>query len=206
MSASLKKCKECGKLFTPKGRENYCSEDHYRPCPVCGKPVIVKYFSDPPRKCDDCKWRKVKPLPSNMSNKSKSLFNIIPEDNKPSGLAQLKAEMDYSDKDVDGSVDPMWIDEVDTHPVNTKDPSAFIEYANNSVMVYIGNTHKNSFVKGHKYVIHVERSDYVYMVTSNEDLTLGETCNALLPIASQISFYQYFGRVKKQSAGKGHTY
>ena len=51
----MRKCKECGKLFAPKGREQYCSDIHYRPCPVCGKPVEAKYLSDPARRCEDCK-------------------------------------------------------------------------------------------------------------------------------------------------------
>lgn len=42
----LKKCKECGKLFLPDTyRQEYCKEDHYRPCPVCGKPVLVLDFA-----------------------------------------------------------------------------------------------------------------------------------------------------------------
>ena len=62
---NMRKCKECGKLFQPKGREQYCSDVHYRPCPVCGKLVEVKYLSDPPRRCENCKSQKIqaaKPL------------------------------------------------------------------------------------------------------------------------------------------------
>ena len=51
----MRKCKECGELFQPKGREQYCPKQHYRPCPVCGTPVLAKYLSDPPRRCDMCK-------------------------------------------------------------------------------------------------------------------------------------------------------
>lgn len=48
----MKKCKECGKMFMPtSNKQKYCSEDHYRPCPVCGKPVFAKYLSDPARCC-----------------------------------------------------------------------------------------------------------------------------------------------------------
>lgn len=46
-----KLCKECGLPFTPKGRESYCTRDHYRPCPVCNKPVLIKYLSDPTPCC-----------------------------------------------------------------------------------------------------------------------------------------------------------
>lgn len=47
-------CKECGQPFyTQYSRKSYCDRDHYRPCPVCQKPVLVKptAFNDPPRCC-----------------------------------------------------------------------------------------------------------------------------------------------------------
>ena len=53
---SINICKECGKQFEAKSpRVAYCSDIHYRPCPVCGKPVVAKYLSDPPRRCVECK-------------------------------------------------------------------------------------------------------------------------------------------------------
>lgn len=52
----MKKCKECGKLFTPKNpRSQYCDDKHYRPCPVCGKRVEIKYLSDPTPRCIECR-------------------------------------------------------------------------------------------------------------------------------------------------------
>lgn len=51
IEAGQKLCKECGLPFTPKGRESYCTRDHYRPCPVCSKPVFIKYLSDPTPCC-----------------------------------------------------------------------------------------------------------------------------------------------------------
>lgn len=47
-------CKECGQAFyTQYSRKLYCDRDHFRPCPICQKPVLVKIgtFSDPPRCC-----------------------------------------------------------------------------------------------------------------------------------------------------------
>lgn len=56
MAHAPKKCKECGKEFIPNsGKQNYCKDIHYRPCPICGKPVEVRHFSDKPRTCStDC--------------------------------------------------------------------------------------------------------------------------------------------------------
>ena len=51
MEPGQKLCKECGLPFTPKGREGYCTREHYRPCPVCKKPVLIKYLSDPTPCC-----------------------------------------------------------------------------------------------------------------------------------------------------------
>lgn len=208
MAPSMKKCKECGKLFVPKGRENYCSDIHYRPCPVCGKPVEVKYFSDPPRKCDDCKYRKVKPVPAAMqTTKSKSLFNIIPEEGQPSGLAQLKAEIEYTNK-IEGSPDNSWMELVEAKSHQTVDPTKFCEEFSGSILAYIGTECKNSFIPGHEYLLKVEKGEYVYNVSSKDDITSGDSCDIVRPFASQISFHQNFAKLKektKKSAGKGHT-
>lgn len=53
----MKNCKECGKLFRPRSKNSvYCDGIHFRPCPVCGKPVEAKYLSDPARCCsNECK-------------------------------------------------------------------------------------------------------------------------------------------------------
>lgn len=66
----MRKCKECGKLFQPKGREQYCSDIHYRPCPICGTPVEAKYLSDPPRRCANCK------ASNKLAEHSRMLFEI----------------------------------------------------------------------------------------------------------------------------------
>ena len=56
MELQMKKCKECGKLFTPKNpRAQYCEDKHFRPCPICQKPVEIKYLSDPTPRCAECR-------------------------------------------------------------------------------------------------------------------------------------------------------
>ena len=48
----IKYCELCGKEFqTRNPRAKYCKDDHYIPCPVCGKPVRVKQFPPIPRAC-----------------------------------------------------------------------------------------------------------------------------------------------------------
>lgn len=55
----IKICKECGKEFeATNGRQQYCSREHYRPCPKCGTPVLIKYLSDPTPRCKSCRYTK----------------------------------------------------------------------------------------------------------------------------------------------------
>lgn len=44
-----RKCLLCGEMFTPTSlHQLYCTKDHYRPCPICGKPVKVREaYADP---------------------------------------------------------------------------------------------------------------------------------------------------------------
>ena len=45
LSEEIRVCELCGKEFTPKiHRQKYCEGPHYRPCPICGKPVE---YTDP---------------------------------------------------------------------------------------------------------------------------------------------------------------
>lgn len=192
MASEMRKCKECGKLFMPKGREQYCSDVHYRPCPVCGTPVEAKYLSDPPKKCPNCRYSKSKIKAKEPLMKPKSLFSGIIESAAEETSNTAPAHVEGNSKN------ESWLDNVElfTNEV-VADPSVFCEKVSGNVLFYIGNEYKNNFQKGHKYLIKVERSDYVYNVTSVEDVTTGEACDIIMPIASQISFYQKFGKVKK---------
>lgn len=46
-------CKICGKEFDRVGNGVYCKGPHYRPCPVCGKPVAFHLPSEPAKCCSD---------------------------------------------------------------------------------------------------------------------------------------------------------
>lgn len=68
LAATTRTCLECGKSFIPtNNNQKYCDNDHYRPCPVCGKPVKVKNINDLKtticRTCSDTCYR------INLSNK-----------------------------------------------------------------------------------------------------------------------------------------
>lgn len=52
---NIKICKACGKPFEAKhALQQYCSRDHYRPCPICGDLIFATYLSDPARRCKTC--------------------------------------------------------------------------------------------------------------------------------------------------------
>lgn len=47
-----RKCELCGRIFySTSNTARYCDGPHYRPCPVCGKPVEIKDPSVPPVSC-----------------------------------------------------------------------------------------------------------------------------------------------------------
>lgn len=191
----MRKCKECGKLFMPKGREQYCSDVHYRPCPICGEPVIAKYLSDPPRKCEKCKHTKTQP----QKFKNKSLFgswaNIDPNKSKSTTI-----EVDSSSKP--GSNNPEIV--IDTKDLITDIPATigqaeFCEQITGAVRRYIGVPIKGSFIPNHDYLMKVEHDEYTYGVTVLEDLTEGEDVNIFRNFSSQISIHQNFARKKEAS-------
>lgn len=52
-----KKCKICGEEFIPKSpHDSYCGNDHFRPCPICGKLVKFSSVTEPVKGCSkECK-------------------------------------------------------------------------------------------------------------------------------------------------------
>lgn len=76
-----KTCKECGKIFLANSdRQQYCTDIHYRACPVCGKMVEAKYLSDPARVCSkECK-AKLRSKDIKAAKLDFSLSNPVNED------------------------------------------------------------------------------------------------------------------------------
>lgn len=186
----MRRCKECGKLFQPKGREQYCSDIHYRPCPICGTMVEAKYLSDPPRKCSNCKGKRGLSAPKiEPMSPQKSLFNIKPIEVSPKMETKV---VEPATRVIPGL-------KRSTPIPATIDQSVFCETTSGTVHTYIGEGYKNFFIPGHKYLLKVERNDYCYSVSSTEDLTSGEDVNIGMRYASQISFYQNFELAKEVS-------
>lgn len=210
--SEMRACKECGKMFMPKGREKYCSDVHYRPCPVCGTLVVVKYLSDPPAKCDNCKGKHTKVHPA---SKAKALFDINePNLSKPVilniNLAQA-AKFEQKVKEVANKeleentqtqVNPSTVAEVSENNnlksiQSGQDPEKFCEELDGKVVRYIGPTAagQHRFINNHDYKIAMNRKDNTYLLTSSHDLTTGEEVSCFYIFSSQISVGTRFGIV-----------
>lgn len=164
--ANMRRCKECGRLFQPKGREQYCSNTHYRPCPVCGELVEVKYLSDPPRRCANCKTIK--------SMQPKSAVNT-PE----VGVAVNTAEVE--------KVDPQLQEVQSTKDIPLgKDIRRFIgkDYR-----------HGRGYLPNHLYELEITRDDYSYIVSAVYDWTTGSQTNITELFSSKISIDGHFEKL-----------
>lgn len=73
-----RKCVWCGKEFQPRSpRQTSCKDDHYRPCAICGEPLLVKesyqnYMKYGPRTCSRCRGIKISNAQKNMSEEAKA--------------------------------------------------------------------------------------------------------------------------------------
>lgn len=61
VSKKPKVCPECGKYYIPtSNNQKWCSGKHYRPCPICGKGVEVKYGEKVTTCSEQCRQKLIK--------------------------------------------------------------------------------------------------------------------------------------------------
>lgn len=150
----MKKCKECGKMFMPtSNKQKYCTEDHYRPCPVCGKPVFAKYLSDPARCCSGiCKSK---------LGKLNKLKDSIPA---PGGA---EAALEYAQNDAEA------VREAYMSVLNKKDEKSAL-LAGTVKKKYVGPTERLDgvrFITDHEYAVVISHEDKQYIVSASWDYT-----------------------------------
>ena len=184
-------CKECGKLFTPKGREQYCPDIHYRPCPVCGKPVVAKYLSDPPRRCEDCKAKR-KPAqevpmhPLMLTKKVAEKVVVEPQayaatDAVPSTPAVPTQLVKPTDSDRPGKKEEM-VDITDELGMST--------------LQYVGTLQRNNYFQaGHVYLTKVFRTFYGYWIEAYFDATNDEEVDIARPYSSKVGILHDFKQI-----------
>lgn len=190
MSVEMKKCKECGKLFTPRNpRQQYCDDVHYRPCPVCGKPVEAKYLSDPARVCsDECK--KILAQRKRGEKKAETVKKIEPKRSVTEELENSRPAVKQS----------KIIKQKQLIKPKSNSNEIDVEYeemmrTTQSVKEYVGpKTCK--YTPGHVYGVTVERVDHVYEVTAAYDFTEHQVVDIMIPVASQSSYHNYFKPVE----------
>lgn len=199
--AEMRTCKECGKLFIPKGRERYCSDVHYRPCPICGTPVEAKYLSDPPRKCNNCRGKRSAPKPQSKPSKmfkfddAKFSFGEDKFKFAPQPKTEEKAE---PTREIPKPTSPIIkTSDIITEIPETVNEGLFCKETTGTVRRYIGPEIKNGFIPGHDYELIVDHSGQCYGVKSELDVTDHAEVNIFLHYTSQISINQNFARIKE---------
>lgn len=165
---NMRRCKECGKLFQPKGREQYCSDIHYRPCPICGDPVEVKYLSDPPRRCTKCKSKNINHI------KTKPLFNVN--------------EVNKDDQINDTSISNKEIEKEKSTDIKADIPPG------KDIRQFIGKDYKHGkgYLPGHLYELNISKDEYSYWVSAIYDWTEGKSVSITELFSSKISIEGHF--------------
>ena len=181
----MKRCKECGKLFTPKSaRTQYCDDIHYRPCPVCGKLVEAKYLSDPARCCS-------KECQQALRNKGHKSSVSTPNNSKPAvaakqivaalGEPQLAISVKRTDRDL-----AEWISTMDEYDAEETLRAYAICASYIRIPVF-------GFVVGHEYAIEIHKEkDSVYEIHAIYDFTDHKPVDLWTGLASWISVNQNF--------------
>lgn len=218
MGLEMKKCKECGKLFTPKSAQSvYCDDIHFRPCPVCGKAVEAKYLSDPARCCSkECsavaraqkkEAEKAKTIESVLNpmkafdpstNNTHSVTVTIDKNRDGKGVRTLFA-MPQDIQTVPDDFIPM--PKPETPVKKLKQLSEDTEHAtalrkNYPVRTYVG-TPTLGFEPGHEYALDIDKDDrnILYVVTAIYDFTEGKDIDIVIHLSSQISINQNFAQL-----------
>ena len=181
----MKKCKECGKMFMPtSNKQKYCSADHYRPCPVCGKPVFAKYLSDPARCCSGVCKSKLGKL-----NKSGHKVNptMITDDSKlvPMPGAEKLADLaeEYS-KEVPVDHSEAVVKALDElHEAEVAAETEVIDPTDGTVRKrYTGTSVPGDWINGDEYAVRIEHIDKEYVVTATYNYSKNS------PVHAQYSF------------------
>lgn len=151
----MKKCKECGKLFQPtSNKQKYCSENHYRPCPVCGKLVLAKYLSDPARCCSGVCKSKLGKLNKESAHVAKEVLKLTPEV-VAYAEADVKAVQEAYKEHVSEIVDPVA----------------------ETIKKRFVSSSTDGWIEGHEYAVKLTQDGKLHIVRATYDYTTGEVAN-----------------------------
>lgn len=199
---TLKICKECGKEFMPKAsnKERYCTRDHYRPCPVCGKPVFAKYLSDPARCCSGaCRFvygMKNKGIevaaPTYVPEADAAVEAQVTEDDKYiAEVMEQKAELGI---EVEKITEPV---EVVSCVEEAPSEEAVIDESKYERKEYVGTTTSMGFIKGHVYLVEiVQEGRGSYQVIAHRDETTHDNVDKMMPFSNKKMISKSFHAVR----------
>lgn len=165
-------CKECGKEFeATNGRQKYCTGPHFRPCPMCGKQVEVKYLSDDTPKCADCRKHRTIDAEITVKRPADDIKEI------PVEFVTLEHEHDKS----------FWAvgDLAYDTPVYDYDSATYV------TRKYVGRS-TCGFITNHIYTVALLDNPPGKMVHAKEDQTSGEDLNIGLAISNENSWNHFF--------------
>lgn len=175
-STSIEKiCPLCQKKFIPKGRQKYCDGPHFKPCPVCGKPVPAPYPSDPAKCCSSECRKKLKDKINSTSENPTSPQLIT---STPSVEHEPERQEYPLMAGVELNREPM--------PILEKGGKAFF------TKECVFDSKMPRLIKGHIYDIEVIKGPYTYEVKLTYDHTYREDMEFIFNVGSAISFNHYF--------------
>lgn len=204
-----KLCKECGQPFIPKGRESYCTRTHYRPCPVCGKPVEAKYLSDPARCCSkECqaiarsnKKKSTEVAPAKPAVTTEATSNVVAK--------QPAKEVETTDNVVQfhtinhneiknllkfpEPIKPLPL----TSDVDISQLCKTTDVGDTPAKVYQGIDGLYGWKQGHTYLLEINKKpNQPYMIAATFDYTDNKTVDLVIPLSSQNSIKRNFSDYK----------
>lgn len=186
--AGIKICAICGKEFEAKGRERTCPGPHYLPCPVCGKPVVIKYISDGARNCEECKGKHAskKIVPASEAKE------IALEDVAKPAVAEITDTV----SEVEQSEEAQSLHSNFELPKESDNPTITIELQDDeSIKTYVGPLiNSKLFIPNHKYKIELSKEQKYgcYVITSGYDYTDDEKVDIYLRVSSMNTVNRYF--------------
>ena len=180
-----KTCPLCQKKFIPKGRQKYCDGPHFKPCPVCGKPVPAPYPSDPARCCSSECRKQLKYKGTSISAET------IPTPVEPQPKIEPKVEPKIEPKKVEVDKKEYPIDpdiELSKEKLEPLEKGAKAFFTKQCTF----DSKIKGLIKGHVYSIEVTKDAYTYDVLLTYDHTYREDVEIFFNIASAISFNNCF--------------
>lgn len=120
-----RECPFCHKMFVPKtARQLVCNDDHYAPCPDCGKPVKIVdrsyavFLKDGPKRCKECARKAAR---ARQLSKSPEEKQAILEKRKETNKKKFGSEFAIQNEEIRQKQKQAFLDRYGTeHPIQNE--------------------------------------------------------------------------------------